>query len=264
MVFRDDLTRILSHIFEYKNFEDYCLNGLQVEGKDEISKIVFGVSFNLHLLKEAVNRDADAIIVHHGIFGKNFFELKGHLKEKIKILLDKNISLFGIHLPMDTHPVMGHSILLLSSIGAEQIKPFELGFMGDNEKKCSLNDILDIFHVMLHPNDFQSHPFENKVFNLESKNGFTILKNGPDIPRKIAVITGGAAGLYEKAIELGVDTFICGEIKEKVPSLSYETKTNFVDLGHYYSEKPGVLALKKHIQETCSVDTLFVEIPNPV
>ena len=255
MVLRDELNRYLAEMYSFRDFEDYCLNGLQVEGKEQIEKIAFGVSFNLHLAAKTIEKKADALIVHHGIFGKDFFVLKGYKKKNIKMLLDHEVSLIGIHLPMDANPKLGHNALLLSAIGAPPVEPFEMGFIGENVEEHTIDRIVDIFHDMLH---------ERPATAADGRKGFITVRSGPDIPRKIAVISGGASNLYEKAIEAGADTFICGEIKEHIPALSYETETNFINLGHYNSEKPGILALMTHIEKKFDVEVEYVDIPNPI
>lgn len=266
MVSRDELSRFLADLYQYQNFDDYCENGLQVEGKEKIESIVFGVSFNRPFLEKAIKQEPDAIIVHHGIFQQGVFKLTGMLKQRVKMLLDHDISLFGIHLPMDGHLELGHNALLLKSIDAEGLEPFEVGARGENAKGHILDRILEIFHKKLHPEGFGESRLSNddSVFSLSRKYGFTVLDNGPEIPGKIAVITGGSSGYYEKAIEKGCDTFFGGDIKEQIPAISYETRTNFVNLGHYYSEKPGVLVLRALIAEKFAVQTDYIEIPNPV
>lgn len=268
MVFRDELDRYLSELYGFGDFEDYCLNGLQVEGKEHIEKIAFGVSFNLRLVEKSIEKKADALIVHHGIFGKGFFVLKGHKKKNVKMLLDHEVSLIGIHLPMDANPKMGHNALLLSAIGARPVESFEMGFIGENVKGHTIDRVVDIYHEMLHDGDHERSAAAAdgglSIFSLSSQKGFITIRNGPEIPGKIAAISGGASNLYEKAIEAGVDTFICGEIKEHIPALSYETSTNFINLGHYNSEKPGVLALMKHIKNKFDVEVEYVDIPNPI
>jgi dinuclear metal center YbgI/SA1388 family protein len=268
MVSRDELSRFLADLYQYQNFEDYCENGLQVEGKEKIESIVFGVSFNRPFLEKAMEQKPDAIIVHHGIFQQGVFKLTGMLKQRVKMLLDHDISLFGIHLPMDSHPELGHNALLLKTIHAQDIEPFELGFRGKNVRGYSLDHILEIFHRELHPQGFafagDSAGDEHSIFSLSKKHGFLVLENGPKVPGTIAVIAGASSGSYEKALEEDIDTFFCGDIKEHIPAFSYESRTNFVDLGHYYSEKPGVLALKGLIAEKFAVQTEYIEIPNPV
>lgn len=266
MILRDELSRFLAGLYRYEDFDDYCENGLQVEGKEKIQNIAFGVSFNLPFLKQAIEKEADALIVHHGIFQQGVFKLKGALKQKVKVLLENEISLFGIHLPMDAHPEIGHNALLLSSIDAEKLEHFEMGFLGENAGGHNLDHILKIFHRQLHPEEFDAGRQKegNSIFSLSMKHGFEVLPNGPGIPQKIAVISGESSGHYEDAVEEGVDTFFAGDIKERTLPFSYETQTNFINLGHYFSEKPGVLELKKRIEENFDVGTEYIEIPNPV
>ena len=266
MTSRDELSRYLADLFQYQNFKDYSENGLQVEGKEKIERIVFGVSFNRLFLEQAVEKKADALIVHHGIFQEGVFKLKGTLKQKVKKLLENEISLYGIHLPMDAHPELGHGTLLLSAVGAQGIEPFDLGFLGENVQNHTLDRMLEIFHNQLHPENLDISGRERKdpVLSFSTKYGFDVLRNGPEIPKKMALFTGSSSGFYEEAVEKGVDTFFGGDIKERTPAFSYETRTNFINLGHYFSEKPGILALKKRIEEKFDVRTDYIEIPNPV
>ena len=265
MLLRDQLTCFLRDLYHYENYQDFCENGLQVEGQEEVRTIVFGVSFNLPFLQRALEKEPGAIIVHHGIFQSGVFKITGVLKQKIKILMDRGISLYGIHLPMDAHPEVGHGVLLLSALGAGGIEPFDVGAWGENVKGHSLDRMLEIFHRELHPGDFVSpQEGEDGIFSLSSAYGFRVLRNGPAVPKNLAVITGGSADFYEKAIARGADTFFCGDIKEWTPAISVETRTNFVNLGHYFSEKPGILALKKIIAGKFAVRTEYIEIPNPV
>lgn len=265
MLLRDELTHFLRDLYQYENFQDSCENGLQVEGKEKISTIVFGVSFNLLFIEQAVKKKPDAIIVHHGIFQHGAFKLTGTLKTKVEILLEHGVSLYGIHLPMDSHPEIGHAALLLSSIEAREIEPFDVGASGKNTGGHSLEHILKIFHKQLHPKDFVSPRVNpDNIYSLSTSHGFTILPNGPEIPGEIVIMTGESSGYYEKAVKEGADTFFGGDIKERIPAISIETRTNFINLGHYFSEKPGVLALKNLITQKFDVRTDYIEIPNPV
>ncbi|MCP5049456.1 MAG: Nif3-like dinuclear metal center hexameric protein [bacterium] len=265
MILRDGLTRYLAGIYDY-NIKDWCENGLQVEGKDRIERVVFGVSFNLSFLERAVAKKADAIIVHHGIFQEGVFKIKDGLKARIKLLMDHDISLYGIHLPMDIHRDIGHNAQLLSFIGAEEVEAFEVGFMGNNAKNHTLDEILEIYHCLLHPGsqEVDKREHENSAFFLSRKYGFAVLRNGPATPKKVAVVTGDSAGYYEQAIEAGADTFFGGNIKEHTPAASLESRTNFINLGHYYSEKPGIISLQKRIEADFDVQTEYIEIENPI
>lgn len=264
---RTELEQFLIDTFQYDNFQDYCRNGLQVEGKEEIHSIVCGVSFNLPLLQEAARLQADAILVHHGFFGKDFFTLRGVMREKIRLLLQRDISLFGIHLPLDAHEDYGNNAQLFAAIGGDGLTPFDVGFTGQNPRRLSLVNILDLFHQQLHPADFSGTIDEREQSSVllpKRRHDFVYFANGPRIPRKIGIMSGGSAKYYHDALELGVDTFIAGSVDEPTPAISYETGTNFVCLGHYWSEKPGIWALQHVIEHTFDVEATFVDVANMI
>ena len=264
---RTELEQFLAATFQSENFEDHCQNGLQVEGKASIQKIACGVSFNLPFLEAALTFQADALIVHHGIFGKNFFSVTGVLKAKIKLLLQHDISLFGIHLPLDAHREYGNNAQLFAYLGGEILEPYDVGFIGKNSNHYPLAQILDIFHQKLHPATYQDLPADvagSAVLTPKRQHGFLYFANGPNVPEKIAIISGGASKFYPDTVKKGIDTFICGSVDEPTPALAYETQTNFINLGHYWSEKPGILALQAAIAQQFAVETAFLEIENVI
>ncbi len=263
MLKRTRLDHYLRELYEYKNFEDFCYNGLQVEGSDGISKIAFGVTLNDLLIERAVQKDVDALIVHHGFFGKAFLSIQNRKKRMIEQLILNGISLFGIHLPMDAHPDIGHNALLFNALEATPEMEFDHGFIGKNRTKQSLDEMMKRLSDFLLMKDRIAFRFESP-FNVFMENGFIKVINGPTIPDRIAIISGGAARSFEKAIDLGVDTFFCGEIKEDIPSLAYDRCCNFINLTHHNSEKPGLLKLAEKIRQELSVDTEFIDLPNPV
>jgi len=263
MIKRVRLENYLRELYKYKEFEDYCYNGLQIEGRNEVNKIALGVSLNTNLIDRAIEVNANAIIVHHGFFGKSFTAIQKRKKTLIEKLIKNDISLFGIHLPMDAQKEIGHNSLLFNAIRAKIDIDYEMGFIGKNINKLSLDDIIDNFSDFLTSNA-ASRVCLNSPFNIHTESGFTFLNNGPDVPNRIGIISGGASNYYERAINLGVDTFICGEIKEEIPSLSFDTKTNFICLGHYNSEKPGILKLTEILGNEFEVSTEFIDVPNPI
>ncbi len=258
MIKRDKLERFLTDYYRTGEISDYCLNGMQIEGKEEIKKIVLGVSFNQEFIKRAEEMEADAVIVHHGFFGKNFMSVRGIYKQRIKRMLDRDISLFALHLPMDVHEKAGHNALLGGMAGCETVSPFDEGFLVNNSRKYTLEQLISKWQKGL---DIDS---SNNPFNIEGNCGVTVIKNGPDVPERLVIISGGSGGSYERAVEAGADTFVCGDMKEQIPGISLETGTNFVNLGHYNSEKPGVIFLKNILEEKFEVETHFVDIPNRV
>lgn len=264
---RTELEQFLADTFQYDNFQDYCQNGLQVEGKEEIHKVVCGVSLNLPLLREAIRLQADAVLVHHGFFGKNFFSLRGVMREKVKLLLQHDISVFGIHLPLDAHQEYGNNVQLFAAIGGDELEPYDVGFIGRNPRQYSVVQMLDIFHQQVHPADFSGITDEaepQSVLLPKRRHGFVYFANGPTIPQKVGIMSGGSAKYYYEALEKGVDTFIAGSVDEPTPAMSYETGTNFVCLGHYWSEKPGIWALQHAIEHKFDVEATFVDVANTI
>ncbi|CAL5981777.1 Nif3-related_protein [Hexamita inflata] len=140
------LKQYCDNTFSY--IEDYTFNGLQVEGKNEIKKIVFSVSLSELLIDEAIRRGADCIFVHHGFFGKSFTKIQGPLKRKLQKLLVNDISLFAYHLPLDAHPILGHNAQLCNMAQLQIIKPLECGFICGNALNLTLSQIAE--HINEH------------------------------------------------------------------------------------------------------------------
>lgn len=262
MLIRKDLENYLAQYFRYEDYDDYCHNGLQVEGKSNIKKIAFAVSYNLLSLREAIERKVDAMIVHHGIFGKRFFHLSGSEKEKVKLLLNADISLFGIHLPLDAHRELGNNAQLAACIAADILEPFEVGFLMQNTAGLSLAEILRSFHEKLVT--CEDPEIAPRGIMPGSKYGMQYLQFGPEIPELIACVSGGSGSYYEAAIARGADTFIGGDMREQIPAIAYESQTNYLNIGHYWSETTGVMALQKHIEDKFNVETTFISINNRV
>lgn len=257
-----ELSENLRKLFRYEDYEDFCLNGLQIEGRDTIKKIAFAVSYNLLSVEAAIECGADALIVHHGVFGKDFFSVTGREKVKVKALLDADISLFGIHLPLDGHRELGNNAQLTTCISADIIEPFEVGFIIKNTAGLSVKEMLEVFHAKLGTDD-ETHILPHGI-NPGRTYGMDHCDFGPDIPEKIAIVSGGAGSYYEAALKMGVDTYICGDIREHIPAIAYESKTNYINLGHYWSETLGIKALQSYCEENYSVETKFINNNNRI
>jgi len=229
---------------------DSSLNGLQVQGRARVRKIVFGVSANMALFEKAKKAGADMIIVHHGLLWGKEQALTGTFGKRAGFLLKNEISLAGYHLPLDKHPVIGHNALLLKALGADQLKPFAsyhgqtIGFRGEI-KPLGLSAV---------------------VRKLERVCGAkaTVFPFGPAKVRTVGVVSGGGWSMICDAIELGLDLFVTGSVDEPVQELCREGKISCVALGHYNSEKIGVLALMDLVQKQFGVDVQFVDIANPI
>ncbi len=246
--------KIVSFINSYLNvsrISDASRNGIQVDGRDSVRKIAFGVSLSLELIKRSVAKEADMIIVHHGLVWDKPFVVKGPLKEKIELLLKNGISLLAYHLPLDMHPKIGHNAQIMKMLGASRIKPFgeynkqKIGYRGEFKRPRNLNDIVKILNVRL---------FSKSI----------VYRFGPPKIKTLGVISGGAERMFEQAIEEGLNLYITGEVCEQIQETARENKINFISAGHYNSEKPGIWALEKLIKSRFRVKTEFIDIPNPV
>ncbi len=230
---------------EVNNFSDYCLNGLQVEGCPKVNKIVTGVSLSTALIKEAVKKQAQMIIVHHGIFGNqigNNPQIKGFLRQRLKLLLENDINLAGFHLPLDAHPKIGNNISLCRLLGIRKCKPLNVGFIGELEREVRFDKFVDIVNRKL------------------GTRSYTIAA-GPKLVKRIGVISGGASPEFELAYEASADTYICGDVRESVVRGIIEIGINFINAGHYNTEKLGIKNLGNLIARRFGIKVEFVDIP---
>jgi len=248
MVERNEIIRFINEFLSVSEFDDYCVNGLQVEGKSEINKIICGVSVSQRFFQQAIARQADMIIVHHGIFWKNDpspFALTGFLKERLAMLLKNDINLLAYHLPLDAHPEIGNNAQILKRLGITPIQPVDVGFLGE------LDSSIDITS------------FVKKVNSKLETNAQTFLY-GPDEVQRVLVISGASAISYKLAIEYQADTFLGGDIRENIVRELEETGINYINAGHYNTERFGIQALCKVIAKQFSLACDYIDIPNPV
>ncbi len=247
---RGDLTRYLDDLLGAAEYRDYCPNGLQVEGRAEVRRVVCGVSASQALLDVAVAREADAVLVHHGWFWRGEDgRVAGIRKARLKTLLENDISLIAYHLPLDGHPELGNNAGLAARLGWSIDGRFgddTLGCHGRPATPLSLSALADALAEGL---------------------GRTPLVVGGAPGRsieRIAWCTGGAQGYFEQAVALGVDAFVTGEISEYNVHLARESGVAFLSAGHHATERFGVQALAGHLAAHCGLECDFVDIDNPV
>ena len=249
-----DRDRIISFVDGYldsKRIKDASLNGLQVEGKAEVKKIVFGVSASLELFRRAAAAGADMIVVHHGLFWGRSFPVRGPFRKKLETLLNGGITLAAWHLPLDKHPLTGNNAQLLKFLGAQSLKPFgtydgeTIGFKGTFARPRPVSEIIKILR----------HKLSAEILPLNF---------GPKKIRTVGVVSGGAQRMFEQAIEAELDLYITGEVSEFVQEMARENGANFIAAGHYNTEKAGVWALEKVVRAKFKVKTEFIDVPNPV
>lgn len=242
------LRYIVDFLDDYLNIQKYpdsSINGLQVEGSDEVNKIAFAVDASIECFSKALEVEADMIVCHHGIIWKGLNRIVGVLRERVKFLLENELSLYAAHIPLDAHFEVGNNAMLLRAINVEPEEEFgeyngvKIGYLGYTEVR-----------------------FEEILKKLEKRFGkVEYMKFGKDVIRKVAAVSGRGAGYIEEAEREGVDLLITGEIEHSAYHLAKDAKINVIFLGHYNSETMGVKALMNVVNDKLGLKTEFIDIP---
>lgn len=252
MVTLAELVKYTNDLLDIHQFADYCPNGLQVEGKNEVRKIVSGVTASQAQLDAAIGAGADVLLVHHGYFWKGEDPcVTGMKKNRLKELLQADVSLLAYHLPLDAHPEYGNNVQL-----ARVLEFTTEGNFGRGPK-----DQLGVFGTLASP----MTP-DTLAEHIEAKLGRTPqhIAGKTDKIERIAWCTGAAQGYIEQAVATGVDAFVSGEISEQTVHVARETGIHFYAAGHHATERYGVQALGEHLAGQFSLDHQFIDIDNPV
>ena len=246
---RDDLRHYLDELLEVARTRDYCPNGLQVEGRAEIRRLVCGVSASQSLIEQAVAREADAVIVHHGYFWKGEDpRVTGIRRRRLAALLAADINLFAFHLPLDLHPEFGNNAQLAKVMGWTAQGRFgeqDLGFIGCTAEPSSAARVARSVAAKLGRDPLLIGDPERNV-------------------RKIAWCTGAAQSFFESAIAAGADLYVSGEISEQTVHLARESGVPYLAAGHHATERYGVHALGEHLRARFGLECEFVDLDNPV
>ncbi len=248
MARRSEIDEYLSALLQTASFKDYGPNGLQIEGRDEVRKLVTGVTASRALIDAAIDAQADAVLVHHGLFWRGYEgRITGWLKQRIARLLAHDISLYAHHLPLDAHAEFGNNAQFGARLGIATDARFgeqSLGFIGTLPVPSSMADLVD------------------RCERLTGRTTTSINGDGRTMVR-VAWCTGGAQSYFEAAIAAGADVFITGEISEPQAHLARETGTAFIAVGHHASERYGVQALGAHLATVFGIEHTHIDIDNP-
>ena len=246
---REELVKYLDGLLEPGNFKDYCPNGLQVEGRSEVRRVVAGVTASQALLDAAVAAGADTILVHHGYFWKGEDgRITGIRRQRLGALIENDINLLAFHLPLDAHPELGNNAQLARRLGWRATGRFgeqSIGWLGELEVPTDLGQL---------------------AVDVTKGLGRTPMVIG-DLAqpiRRLAWCSGGAQGYFEQAIALGVDVYLSGEISEQTVHLARESGVAYIAAGHHATERGGIQALAAHLSSHFGLDCSFVDIDNPV
>lgn len=243
-----ELERYLNQLLCVEQYSDYAPNGLQVEGRKRVQKIVCGVTASQALIYEAIRRDADAILVHHGYFWKGEgATITGIKQRRIKALLAHGINLYAYHLPLDGHSTLGNNAQLAKLWQIDNAQPtgeYELMWTG-GLPAVSVEEMEKVL----------SQTLDRKPL---------VITGGGHKINKIAWCSGGAQGFLEQAVALGADAYVSGEVSEKTYHEAKEYGIHYFAAGHHATERGGVMAIAEHLSSHLSLSCEFVEINNPV
>lgn len=242
-----ELEQLIHQHLDSGAFEDYGPNGLQVEGRAQVKRIVTGVTACQALLDAAVEHGADAVIVHHGYFWKNEAPVvTGMKRRRLKTLLEHDINMFAWHLPLDAHPVLGNNAQLAALLDIapkgllEPLLPW-----GEFSPAISAQELHRRLEMRL----------ERDVLHCAD--------NAPAQITRIAWCSGGGQGFIEQAASAGMDAFISGEVSEQTIHVAREMGVHFFAAGHHATERGGIKALGDWLSRQHGFDVTFIDIPNP-
>lgn len=245
---RTELVAWLDEYLDIHAFDDSSLNGLQVEGMDEVTKVVVAVDASHNTFESAVARGADMIIVHHGLFWGSEQPVTGPLRTRLAYLLEHDVNLYAAHLPLDAHQEVGNNFGLARILGLENIEGFRylgakpLGAKGTFPAPVGLHALAEAIEkalgeqVMVHA-------------------------GGPDPVSSIGIISGGAAREVAAAEADGLDAFLTGEPKHDTFYESFERRVSSLFAGHYMTETVGVKLLADKLESVFGLETEFVMLP---
>jgi len=246
----------LDRVLEPERFEDYCVNGLQVPGHDEVQTIATGVSAHVELFELAAREHAQLLLVHHGLFwGSGVAAIDALLKRRLQILFDAGIALAAYHLPLDAHPQFGNNALLADALGA--------GGPGDLAP-FALHRGQPIGFLASFPGDgLPAQQLFARVAEITQREPL-VFDAGPPRVRRLAIVSGAGADYAADAAAAGADALLTGEPAERSMALARESGLHLIAAGHYATETLGVKRLGEHLAERFDLRHVFLDVPNPV
>jgi dinuclear metal center YbgI/SA1388 family protein len=250
---RDRIIGFCDQLLEIGSFEDYCPNGLQVPGTEEVSRIATAVSANLETLEGAISSQAQLVLCHHGLFWNSQERaLSAPMAARLRALLSSEISLAGYHLPLDAHPEVGNNALLRDRLGLRpDPRPFgrskgaAIGVIGVDEGGIEVAELAQRTGEVLGRDPL-------------------VFDSGPDLIHSVGIVTGGGAFAIGEAGSLGLDALITGEPSEPAMAEAREYGIHFIAGGHYATETLGIRRLGEVVAEQFDLSHAFVDVPNPV
>lgn len=247
-----ELLEHLGQVLQPGQFRDYCPNGLQVEGRAQVTRLATGVTASQALLDESIRWGADAILVHHGYFWQGEAEpVVGMKRRRLAALLCNDVSLLAYHLPLDAHPELGNNARLGRLLGIVDQHPLQpdvpgsVGNIGLLPEALSAAQLCDLLREITGREPLHIGAAEQAV-------------------QRIAWCTGAAQSYIEAAVTAGADVFVTGEASEQTVHIAREQGIHFIAAGHHATERFGVQALGEYLENRFALKHRFIDIDNPV
>lgn len=247
-----ELQQHLDSLLGVSGLKDYCPNGLQVEGRPEVLRVLCGVTASQALVDRAATSGYDAILVHHGYFWRGEDgRITGIRRRRLRTLLANDISLFAYHLPLDVHPELGNNAQLgklMGWTGEGRFADQDLGWIGRPAAPAGTETAAQLAR------------------SLAARLGRDplLVGDGERAVARIAWCTGGAQGYFEQAILAGADVYVSGEISEQTVHLARESGVPYIAAGHHATERYGAKALARHLAVEFGLEADFIDLDNPV
>lgn len=245
------LTELVEYLDAYlavADVPDYpnALNGLQVAAEGPIGKVVTAVDATEASIRAAVERAADLLLVHHGLFWDGNRPVTGRRYRRLRSLLEAGVGVYSAHLPLDVHPEVGNNVVLARELGVEvegrfgEHQGMPVGVWGSLRlRREALGARLDA------------------VLGGRVK----IIPGGPERVERVGVITGGGGSFVGAALESGLDALVTGEGSHHTYFDAVEGGLNLYYGGHYATETWGIRALGAHLSDRFGVSSEFVDLP---
>lgn len=249
-----ELEKYLDDLLNVEAFKDYCPNGLQIEGQKNVKKIAYSVSATVECLEKCIENKVDTLICHHGILwnhdgGKS---IKGNYKKRMELIIKNDINLFAYHLPLDSHLELGNAAQIAQKIGLKKISPFGsykgsyVGVSGELGNKLDVSALKKLVSKICNFKEIKLSQCQNRKL------------------KKISIVTGSGASYLEEALNRDMDVLITGEMSEYHWHNANENDFLLIATGHHATERFGVQALCKHLNNKFNHISLFIDSENPI
>ena len=246
-----NLRELVSYLDSFLNIAQYVdrsNNGLQVMGRERVRRVALAVDACQAAFDQARAVDAHLLIVHHGLFWGQVLTLTGLHYRHIKTLLMSEVGLYAAHLPLDAHAEVGNNAEIFRLLGLQEKQPFAW------EKGLAIGCGGTL-------------PQAQSLSNLTRRLGDAlgdeprVLAFGPTQVQRVAICSGNASQFLAEAATAGYDTFVTGETNHIYYHHAHEYGLNVIYGGHYATERIGLQALARHLENHFPLETVFLDIP---